>query len=73
LLGRTWGQSSESLKLENRFSEATFNTLKARGHDVEWLDSWDEAVGHAGILIKQPNGLLVGGFDPRSDGGVSAY
>jgi oxamate amidohydrolase len=73
LLGRTWGQSSESLKLESRFSQATFDALKLRGHDVEWLAPWDEAVGHAGILLKQTNGLLVGGFDPRSDGGVAAY
>jgi len=73
LLGRTWGQSSDSLKLERRFSEATFDALKSRGHDVEWLSPWDEAVGHAGMLIQQKNGLMLGGFDPRSDGGVAAF
>ena len=73
LLGRTWGQSSDSLKLEQRFSQATFDALKARGHELEWLAPWDEAVGHAGMLIRQTNGLMLGGFDPRSDGGVAAF
>jgi gamma-glutamyltranspeptidase/glutathione hydrolase len=37
LLGRTWGQTSDSLKLEGRFSEATYQALRDLGHDVEWL------------------------------------
>jgi gamma-glutamyltranspeptidase len=73
LLGRTWGQSSESLKLERRFSTTTFNALKAMGHDVEWLTDWDEAVGHAGVLLRDENGILSGGFDPRSNGAVAGF
>ncbi|MCD8536267.1 MAG: gamma-glutamyltransferase family protein, partial [Burkholderiaceae bacterium] len=73
LLGRTWGQASESLKLERRFSAATFETLKAMGHDVEWLGDWDEAVGHAGMLMRDERGIMTGGFDPRSNGAVAGF
>jgi len=73
LLGRTWGNASDSLKLESRFPAATVTALRAMGHDVELLSDWDESVGHAGALVREPNGLLVGGFDPRSNGGVAAF
>jgi gamma-glutamyltranspeptidase len=73
LLGRTWGQSSESLKLESRFPTATVEALRALGHDVELLGDWDESVGHAGALVREANGLLAGGFDPRGNGGVAAF
>lgn len=73
LLGRTWGQSSESLKLESRFDPAVPRELKRRGHTVEMLDDWDETVGHAGMIIRQADGSLSGGADPRSDGAVAAF
>ena len=73
LLGRTWGQVSDTLKLESRFPAATVEELKRRGHDVEVLGDFDETFGHAGCLIRHPNGNFEGGFDPRSDGGVAAF
>lgn len=73
LLGRTWGQSSDTLKLESRFPAATIEALRARGHEVEVLGEWDETFGHAGCLLGRPDGSLEGGFDPRSDGGVAAF
>jgi gamma-glutamyltranspeptidase/glutathione hydrolase len=73
LLGRTWGQTSDSLKLESRFSEATVADLRARGHEIEMLQPFDEAVGHAGAVIRGPDGLFEGGFDPRSDGIVASW
>lgn len=73
VLGRTWGTPSDSLKLERRFDEAAFNNLRARGHDVEWLQDWDESVGHAGALIRARDGALSGGYDKRSDGGVAGW
>ena len=73
LLGRTWGQSSDSLKLESRFDASVLAELRALGHDVETIGAWDEGVGHAGMLVRHPNGVLEGGFDPRSNGAVAAY
>lgn len=73
LLGRTWGQSSEALKLEARFEMGLAHTLMEWGHEVEILESYDETVGHAGAAVRHPNGALEGGSDPRSDGGVAVY
>jgi gamma-glutamyltranspeptidase/glutathione hydrolase len=47
--------------------------LRARGHDVEVVGEFDEVVGHAGAIIRRPNGVLEGGTDPRSDGAVAAF
>ena len=73
LLGRTWGQSSDSLKLESRFSQAIVDDLIARGHEVDVLLPFDETMGHAGALVRFPDGTLEGAADPRSDGGVAAF
>ncbi|MBC7625202.1 MAG: gamma-glutamyltransferase family protein [Aeromicrobium sp.] len=72
LLGRTWGQSTETLKLENRFPDAVVTELMRRGHDVELLLPFDETMGHAGAIVRHPDGTLEGASDPRSDGGVAA-
>ena len=71
LLGRTWGNASDTLKLESRFDSAVFEGLRARGHEVEALGDYDESVGHAGALIRARDGTLSGGFDPRSDGAIA--
>jgi gamma-glutamyltranspeptidase/glutathione hydrolase len=64
---------SETLKLESRFAPEVIDELRRRGHDVEVVAPYDEVVGHAGAIVRSRDGLLEGGFDPRSDGGVSAY
>jgi gamma-glutamyltranspeptidase len=73
LLGRTWGISSESLKLESRFSPHIINGLKALGHDVDVVGEFDEMVGHAGAIVRDSSGIFEGGFDPRSNGTVAGF
>jgi gamma-glutamyltranspeptidase/glutathione hydrolase len=73
LLGRTWGQSTDSLKLEARFPAATVAALRALGHEVEVLAAYDEAMGHAGAIVRHPNGLFEAGHDPRSDGAAAGW
>lgn len=73
LLGRTWGQTTDTLKLEARFGAAVLAELARRGHEVEVLADFDEVVGHAGAIVRHPDGSLEGGFDPRSDGGVAGW
>lgn len=73
LLGRTWGNASDTLKLESRFPSAVVDELRRRGHEVEMLADYDEAVGHAGAIVRSRDGMLEGGSDPRSDGGVAGY
>jgi oxamate amidohydrolase len=48
-----------------------FDALAARGHAVEALADFDESAGHAGLIVRHPDGRLEGAADPRSDGGVS--
>ncbi len=73
LLGRTWGQSSDSLKLEGRFAPACIARLRELGHEVEVLVDFSEAMGHAGAIVRHPNGLLEGATDPRSNGAAAGY
>lgn len=73
LLGRTWGQSTDTLKLESRFAPALVAELIARGHKVDVLLPFDETMGHAGALVRHADGTLEGASDPRSDGGVAAW
>lgn len=73
LLGRTWGQTTDTLKLEGRFADTVAAALKRMGHEVETLADYDELVGHAGAIVRHANGALEGGADPRSDGGVAAF
>lgn len=73
LLGRTWGVPSDTLKLESRFQMSVFKELRNRGHDVETLGAWDESVGHAGMIIRHANGVLEGGYDPRSNGAAIGF
>ncbi|MGT2470745.1 gamma-glutamyltransferase family protein [Paraburkholderia terrae] len=73
LLGRTWGQSTDSLKLEARFSGETIDALRVLGHDVDVLAPYDEAMGHAGAIVRHPDGLFEAGFDPRSDGAAAGW
>ena len=73
LLGRTWGAESVSLKLEDRFDPALVAALRAAGHDVEMVAPFTSLMGHAGAIIRHPNGVLEGAGDPRSDGSAAGW
>jgi gamma-glutamyltranspeptidase len=73
LLGRTWGDVTTSLKLESRFDPALVQQLRDAGHEVEVLpEAFSDTMGHAGALVRHPNGVIEGAADPRSDGIVAA-
>lgn len=73
LLGKTWGEASVNLKLENRFDRGLGIALTLSGHNVERVDSFTSMMGHAGALVRHPDGRLEGATDPRSDGSVAAW
>jgi gamma-glutamyltranspeptidase/glutathione hydrolase len=73
LLGRTWGQTSDALKLEGRFTPQSIARLRELGHEVEILADFSEAMGHAGAIVRHPNGLFEGASDPRSNGAAAGY
>ncbi len=78
LLGRTWGESSASLRIENRsdadprggqpLSETLIAQLAAAGHPVELVAGFDQTMGHAGAIVHTPGRGFEGASDPRSDG-----
>lgn len=70
LLGRSWGDVSDTLKIESRFPETVIAELVRRGHEVERLAAFDELVGHAGLVMHTASYERVGAADPRSDGAV---
>ncbi|MBK1614529.1 gamma-glutamyltransferase [Rubrivivax gelatinosus] len=72
LLGRTWGEASTSLRLENRFDPALVQALRDAGHPVEVLpEAFSDTMGHAGAVLRRPDGMIEGAADPRSDGIVA--
>jgi gamma-glutamyltranspeptidase/glutathione hydrolase len=72
LLGRTWGEESTRLKLENRFPSSLIDQLRDAGHDPVVLNTgFHNQMGHAGALVRHPNGVIEGAADPRSDGAVA--
>ncbi|WP_275402229.1 gamma-glutamyltransferase family protein [Sphingobium terrigena] len=73
LLGRTWGEQSTTLKLESRFDPKLVEQLRAAGHDVEMVEPMTATMGHAGAVVRHPDGLIEGATDPRSDGAVASY
>jgi len=72
LLGRTWGEESTSLKLESRFDPELVAQLRKAGHAVELVEPMTSTMGHAGALVRHPDGGLEGATDPRSDGAALA-
>jgi len=73
LLGRTWGESTARLRIENRFSPEVVEALADAGHDIELAGSFDEIMGHAGALVRHSSGVIEGAADPRGDGVVAGF
>ncbi|MUG72942.1 gamma-glutamyltransferase [Paenibacillus validus] len=66
--GRTWGQASDSLKMENRNLQSAAEKLMQWGHRVELVSGWDGIVGQAQGICIDTNGVMYGAADPRGDG-----
>jgi gamma-glutamyltranspeptidase/glutathione hydrolase len=72
VLGRTWGEHSDSLRMESRFEPTLIEALRRRGHGIVLLEEYDETVGHAGAIVRHRDGRVEGASDPRSDGAAIA-
>ncbi|WAP70262.1 gamma-glutamyltransferase family protein [Jiella pelagia] len=73
LLGRTWGDATTTLKLEDRFDPALVEQLRAAGHDTEIIPAFSDMAGHAGAVVRHPSGVIEGASDPRADGAALAF
>lgn len=68
LLGRTWGETSTNLKIEQGLFDEVGPYLANLGHDISAVPNCNETMGHAGGIIVSPNGDVQVATDPRSDG-----
>jgi oxamate amidohydrolase len=77
LLGRTWGAETTNLRIEDRFPAHVLKRLRAAGHDLEIVGPFEEAMGHAGVLLRHGQSakarIIEGAADPRSDGQAVGY
>ncbi|MBU2702476.1 gamma-glutamyltranspeptidase/glutathione hydrolase [Sporomusaceae bacterium BoRhaA] len=74
LLGRTWGASSNDLKIEGRVPAEVISQLKDRGQLVKVVEDYTDVMGHAGAILVDPNsGVKYGGADPRGDGAAVGF
>ncbi|MEK9797423.1 MAG: gamma-glutamyltransferase, partial [Alphaproteobacteria bacterium] len=73
LLGRTWGTDSTNLKIEPRFGDGVIDALVEAGHDIEIVEPFSDLMGHAGALVRRPDGMIEAGADPRSDGAARGF
>lgn len=72
LLGRTWGEESTSLKLEEGFAPELYEQLAKAEHQVEIVAGNNSMMGHAGAVLRGADGMLEGASDPRCDGMAAA-
>lgn len=69
LLGRTFSDSRDTLKLECDAGAEVFGELSRRGHEIGMLPAKSPLAGQPGaILIDRAQGWISGAHDPRSDG-----
>lgn len=68
LLGRSFFDSTDNLKLEGDMSTATVEGLAALGHEVETIAARSPLTGHAGIIAIDAEGVRSAMHDPRGEG-----
>ncbi len=69
LLGKTFSDSRDSLKLEQDAGEAVFVELTKRGHQISSISAQSPLAGHPGAIVIDPTTKkMTGAHDPRSDG-----
>lgn len=73
-LGRAQdGHTSSALSIEPRFEAEVLAALEQAGHVLETTRPFDSLMGHAGALMRRPDGLIEGAADPRADGSAAGW
>lgn len=68
LLGRTFSDVHNSLKVEQSLGGNIIQELAALGHDVLSLPALSPIFGQAGVICIQDEGRIIGSHDPRGEG-----
>ena len=67
----TWGSSQSNSRIENRFDPAVIDAMWEAGNDISLAGDFDEVMGHAGAIVRQCNGMIIGAPDPRCHGSAA--
>jgi len=70
LLGKTFSDSRDSLKIEENAGAEVLAGLAERGHEVSAIPALSPLGGQAGVICIGADGTIEGAHDPRSDGGA---
>ena len=57
---------------EQEVPDSIVKALKAKGHDISY-EANSNAFGHGQIILRNENGVLMGGTEPRCDSAVVAW
>ena len=69
LLGKTFSDANDYLKIEDDVAPGVVAELRRRGHALQLLPAANPLMGHPGAIRIDPiNGQMTGAHDPRSDG-----
>ncbi len=68
LLGKTFSDSRDSLKLELDVGAAVSSELARRGHQLSLIEPRSPLAGQAGVIAVDRDGALCGAHDPRGEG-----
>lgn len=68
LLGRTFSDSRDNLKIEQSVGSDVIDTLSSYGHGVVAIPELSALAGQAGVIKIGEDGWIDGAHDPRSDG-----
>lgn len=72
LLGRTFSDTRDTLKVEETVGADVLNELRSLGHHVSTLPPLSPLAGQAGAIRNAPDGSKYAGHDPRGDGTAGA-
>ena len=73
LLGRTVGEQTNHLRIENRFEADVIEALEHAGHLVQRVEPFNSSMGHAGAVVRGANSIFEAACDPRSDGAALGW
>jgi gamma-glutamyltranspeptidase/glutathione hydrolase len=71
LFGRSWGEATGNLTLDERFDPALVRALENAGHVIVLRPAAADIFGHAGALVRHVDGHVEATHDPRADGGAA--
>lgn len=72
LLGKTFSDSRDSLKIESDVGAVTLADLAARGHELSPIEPQSPLAGLAGAIRIGGDGAVEGAHDPRGEGVAEA-